>query len=108
MPLTDREILALKPTPKKYKVFDGDGLFIVVHPRGGKYWYMKYHIAGRPHEVAFGTYPSVSLKHAREKRDEARQQLARGLNPRLEKKAVNEARTRERCCSQGWRRNGSR
>lgn len=48
MALTDREILALKPRDRKYKVFDGDGLFIVVHPKGGKYWYMKYHIAARP------------------------------------------------------------
>jgi hypothetical protein len=33
MALTDKEILALKPKAGKYKVFDGDGLFIVVHPR---------------------------------------------------------------------------
>jgi integrase len=91
--LTDKEIQALKPQSKKYKVFDGDGLYLVVHPKGGRYWYMKYHIMSRPHEVAFGTYPAVSLKLARERRDEARQQLARGLNPRLEKKTAREARS---------------
>jgi integrase len=85
--LTDKEILALKPRAKKFKVFDGDGLYLLVHPKGGRYWYLKYHIAARPYEVAFGTYPFVTLKHAREKRDEARQQLARGLNPQREKKA---------------------
>src|SRR5690349_16441115 len=92
MPLTDKEIQALKPQDRKYKVFDGDGLFIVVHPKGGRYWYLKYHIAGRPQEVSFGTYPTVTLKHARELRDQARQQLAQGLNPRLEKKATREAK----------------
>jgi integrase len=86
MTLTDKEVQALKPQPKKFKIFDGDGLYVLVHPKGGKYWYMKYHIAGRPHEVAFGTYPRVTLKAARERRDAARQQLAQGLNPRLEKK----------------------
>jgi integrase len=86
MALTDKEIQALKPQAKKYKVTDGDGLYLVIHPEGGKYWYMKYHIAARPHEVAFGAYPAVTLKLARERREEARQQLARGLNPRLEKK----------------------
>ena len=46
--LTDKEILALKPREKKYKVFDADGLFLVVHPKGGKYWYLKYHCGGGP------------------------------------------------------------
>src|SRR6185437_5899478 len=93
MALTDKEIQALKPRAKKYKVFDGDGLYLLIHPKGGKYWYMKYHIAARPHEVAFGAYPAVGLKLARERRETARQQLARGLNPRLEKKAARQSRS---------------
>ena len=93
MALTDKEIQALKPKEKKYKAFDGDGLYLLVHPKYGKYWYLQYHIVGRPHEVAFGTYPTVSLKLAREKREEARQQLAKGLNPRVVKKNVREARS---------------
>jgi len=93
MALTDKEIQSLKPKEKKYKVFDGDGLYLLIHPKYGKYWYLQYHIAGRPHEVAFGTYPTVSLKLAREKREQARQQLAKGLNPRILKKTVREARS---------------
>jgi hypothetical protein len=54
---------------------------------------MKYHWGGRPQEIAFGTYPAVSLTLARDRRDEARQQLARDLNPRLEKKAARNAKT---------------
>jgi hypothetical protein len=46
---------------------------------------LKYHIGGRAQEVALGTYPRVSLKLARGRRAHARQQLAQGLNPRLEK-----------------------
>lgn len=38
MALTDKEIQALKPQSKKYKVFDGDGLYLAVHPKGGRYW----------------------------------------------------------------------
>jgi integrase len=93
MALTDKEIQGLKPKEKKYKVFDGDGLYLLIHPKYGKYWYLQYHIAGRQHEVAFGTYPTISLKLAREKREEARQQLAKGLNPRVVKKSVPEARS---------------
>jgi integrase len=93
MALTDKEIQALKPKDKKYKVADADGLYLLIHPKYGKYWYLKYHIDGRPQEIALGTYPTVSLKLAREKREEARQQLAKGLNPRIVKKNVREARS---------------
>lgn len=93
MALTDKEIQALKPADKRYKVTDGDGLYLLVNPAGGKYWYMKYSLGGRPQEVVFGAYPAISLKVAREKRQDARQQLARGLNPRLEKKRMRSAGT---------------
>jgi integrase len=93
MALTDKEIQALKPKEKKYKVADADGLYLLIHPKYGKYWYLKYHIDGRPQEIALGTYPTVSLKLAREKREEARQQLVKGLNPRIVKKNVREARS---------------
>jgi len=93
MALTDKEIQSLKPKEKKYKVFDGDGLYLLIHPKYGKYWYLQYHLGGRAQEVAFGTYPTVSLKLAREKREEARQQLAKGLNPRLLKRDIKEARS---------------
>jgi integrase len=91
MALTDKEIQTFKPREKRYKVTDGDGLYLLVNPAGGKYWYMKYSLAARPQEVVFGAYPAVSLKLARERRQEARQQLARGLNPRLEKKRIRDA-----------------
>jgi integrase len=93
MALTDKEIQSLKSKEKKYKVFDGDGLYLLIHPKYGKYWYLQYHQGGRAQEVAFGTYPAVSLKMAREKREEARQQLAKGLNPRLLKRDIREARS---------------
>ena len=54
MALTDKEIQALKPADKRYKVTDGDGLYLLVNPAGGKYWYMKYSLGGRPQEVVFG------------------------------------------------------
>jgi hypothetical protein len=57
MALTDKEIQALQPREKRYKVTDGDGLYLLVNPAGGKYWYMKYYLGGRPQEVVFGVYP---------------------------------------------------
>jgi integrase len=93
MALTDKEIQALKPREKKYKVFDAGGLYLLIHPKFGKYWYLQYHIHGRPQEVAFGTYPKVGLKLARERQEEARQQLAKGLNPKVVKRAARHARS---------------
>lgn len=85
MALTDKEIQALKPGAKKYKVFDGDGLHLIVLPNGSRYWIQKYYFERRPEEITFGTYPRVSLKQARELRDEARRKLASGVSPRGDK-----------------------
>ncbi len=32
MALTDKEIQVLKPQAKRYEVFDGEGLYLLVHP----------------------------------------------------------------------------
>ena len=68
VPLTDKQISAVRPGEKKYKLFDEKGLFLLVVPHGGKYWKFKYTRAGRAHEVALGAYPEVSLKVARDRR----------------------------------------
>jgi integrase len=85
MALTDKELQSLNPREKHYKVFDGDGLHIVITPRGGKYWYLKYAYQGKPEEVSLGTYPAVTLKQARERCSTIRRDLVLGINPRLEK-----------------------
>jgi integrase len=43
--------------------------------------------------MTFGTYPQVSLKEAREKLSEAKKALQAGLNPGLQKKALNESQS---------------
>lgn len=83
MALTDKELRSLKD-PGKY--FDGGGMFMLVHPDGGKYWRLKYRFAGKEKLLSFGVYPDVSLKAAREKRDDARQKLAKGVDPSEQRK----------------------
>jgi hypothetical protein len=63
----DRTLTA-KPKDKQYKLTDGDGLFLLVHPNGGRYWRFKYRFNGQDKYMTFGTYPEVSLGDAREKR----------------------------------------
>jgi len=86
--LADKQIRAARPGEKKYKLFDEKGLFLLVVPRGGKYWKFKYTRAGRAHEVALGAYPGVSLKVARDRRDEERRRLAQGEDPAEHKRAA--------------------
>lgn len=83
--LTDVAIRQAKPRPKQYKVADGEGLYLLVTPAGGKLWRLKYQLAGKEKLMAFGAYPEVSQADARKRRDEARQQLAASKDPSREK-----------------------
>ena len=86
MPLTDTGIKNLKPLDKPQKKFDVNGLFLLVQPNGGKWWRFKYRFAGKEKLLSFGTYPEVSLATARAKRDEARKQVAAGVDPSEQRK----------------------
>ncbi len=81
MALTDTAIRKAKPTDRQYKMADSGGLYLLVHPRGSRYWRFDYRIAGKRKTMALGTYPDVSLATARQKRDEARQALALDIDP---------------------------
>ncbi len=87
MPLTDTTIRSAKAPAKTFKLFDGGGLYLEVSPAGGKWWRWKYRFGGKEKRLSFGVYPDVSLKAAREKRDDARQQLAAGIDPGQARKA---------------------
>jgi integrase len=100
--LTDKTIRAAKGgvnpetgTPcGDYKLFDGGGLFLLVTPKGGKYWRYKYRLAGKEKKASLGTYPETSLAEAREKHAEMRKQVERGDDPvdvRQQNKAAREA-----------------
>lgn len=75
MPLTDTALRNVRPRDRAYKLFDGSGLHVLVTPSGSRLWRMKYRYRGRERLLSFGPYPLVSLKLAREKRDEARLML---------------------------------
>lgn len=93
MPLTDTKVKNTKPGANLRKLADGGGMYLMVTPSGGKCWRMKYHIAGREKLLALGTYPEVSLAEAREKREVARKQLAKGIDPGEAKKAAKAAKS---------------
>lgn len=86
MALSDTAIRNAKPDIKPHKLYDDGGLFLFVTTSGGKLWRLKYRNGGKEKVLSFGAYPDVSLKGAREKRDEARKLIAEGIDPAAEKK----------------------
>lgn len=81
MPLTDVLCKSAKPSEKPRKISDEKGLYLEVMPNGRKYFRMKYRFCGKEKRIAFGVYPEVSLKEARDRRDEARKCLRDGCDP---------------------------
>lgn len=77
------------------KHFDGGGLYLEVTPAGGRYWRLKYRFAGKEKRLAFGVYPEVSLKVARERRADARAILERGDDPAAAKRDAKAQAERE-------------
>jgi integrase len=81
-PLSDPKCEAAKPRDKDYKLFDGQGLFLLVKPSGVKTWRFKFtRPDGREGLATFGNYPALGLKAARERRAEALELLAIGRDP---------------------------
>ena len=87
MALTDTAVRNSKPSEKAQRLFDGGGLYLEVSPSGGKWWRLKYRFAGREKRLSLGTYPDVSLKDARVRRDDARKRLSDGIDPSAHRKA---------------------
>lgn len=95
MALTDIKVRSAKPQEKEYTLVDGDGMFLLVHPNGSKYWRFRFRFGGKQHLIAFGVYPETSLADARQKREEARRLVAAGIDPREHKRAVKEEQAKE-------------
>lgn len=81
MALTDISVRNAKPKEKPYKLSDGQGLYLLVTPNGGKCWRLKYYFERREKVLALGVYPYVSLAEAREKRFDAKKKLTINLDP---------------------------
>lgn len=91
MPLTDTQIRSTKPGIKALKLFDGGGLYLEVAPSGGKWWRLKYRFEGKEKRISLGVYPTVSLKEARERREQAKKLLSQGIDPSAHKQAAKAA-----------------
>ncbi|RMV97134.1 hypothetical protein ALP01_200491 [Pseudomonas caricapapayae] len=81
-PLSDAACRLAKPTDRAYKLFEGDGLYLLVQPNGRKGWRLRYvKPDGREGLTSFGNYPVIGLADARRKRFEVKRMLADGVDP---------------------------
>ena len=79
--LTDAAIRNAKPKATPYKLADGGGMYLLVTPKGQRWWRFDYRHAGKRNTVSLGVYPDVGLKEARSKRQELRTLVAAGACP---------------------------
>ena len=89
--LSDLMVRQAKATGKTYTLADSDGLSLFVSANGTKAWHFRFTWGGKRDRMSFGSYPALSLKEARELRDEARNLLAKGVNPHTERKRKRHA-----------------
>lgn len=81
MALSDLIIRQVKANGKTCYLPDCDGLGLVVSPVGGKSWHFRYYWLGKQKRLSLGRYPAIGLRKARALRDDARELLAKGINP---------------------------
>ncbi|GBE70574.1 putative uncharacterized protein [Enterobacter sp. KINAN-G] len=87
--LSDKKLKALQNTERDAPAMfaDGEGLSVKASKQGQLSWIFSYRLGGRGSKLermTFGRYPDMSLKSAREKREQCRQWLAGGLDPKTE------------------------
>lgn len=91
MALTDTAIKALKPRSTRYVVTDGQGLVLEIHPTGNMTWRYRYRLKGKAEKASIGRYPEISLKAARQKRNDLAALVALDQSPAQEKQRAKQA-----------------
>jgi len=92
MALKDLEIKYAARRSRDYKLFDGEGLYVLVRPGGSKLWRFKYAFDGKEKTLSLGKYPATSAAAARQMRSDAKKLLAEGIDPGEEKKVKKRLR----------------
>ncbi len=88
--LNDISVRKAKPKDQPYKLADGRGMYLLVNTTG-KYWRLDYRFDAKRKTLALGCYPDIPLSKARERREEARRQIADGIDPGTVRKAQKQA-----------------
>ncbi|CAN5352878.1 tyrosine-type recombinase/integrase [soil metagenome] len=85
--LSARKAETAPPQEQPYWLKDGGNLFLYVTTNGRKVWRFRYRIGGTPQIFTIGKYPEFTLEKARAERDRARDLVAKGIHPLIDKKS---------------------
>ncbi|WP_442765726.1 tyrosine-type recombinase/integrase [Sulfurospirillum cavolei] len=90
VPLSEAHVKNAKRKEKDYKLFDGDGLYLVVWSSLGrkKQWRLDYRFQGTRKTISLGSYPETTLAQARKLRQEFKEKINNGINPSEERKEI--------------------
>ena len=107
MKLTDTFVKRKQGNGKVQKHSDGGGLFLYITPEGKKSWRMAYRYLGKQKLLVIGPYPTISLKEAREKREESKKLLLNNIDPSTAKQeakreATNAAKNSFEAVAREW------
>ena len=86
--LSDVVVRKATPTGKPRKLNDGNGLIVLVHPNGSKYWQQRYTLHGKQKTLQLGVYPEMGLADARAASKTARKLVADSIDPVQERRRV--------------------
>jgi hypothetical protein len=100
--LTEVEIRNAKPHEKDYRLYDADGLTLLIRKSGTKVWQYRYKYNSDSNIYTFGKVGEVDSSAAvRAELIKVKEQLTQGLDPNQEKKlakvGVNDIRTTTHC-----------
>ncbi len=79
--LTDKQIRSAKPSDRLYRMADGGGLFLAIHPSGRKTFQLMFRAQGKQTTRTLGEYPDLTLADARFEREAIKRRLRRGECP---------------------------
>ncbi len=86
MALSDTTVRLARATGTDYTLGDADGLALFVTAQGSKSWHFRFYWGGKQPRISLGIYPEISLRDARARRDEARNLVAKGIDPRVHRR----------------------
>jgi len=94
--LSNATIKAIESNDPRRRLSDGGGLYLRLSVNGGSHaWRFDYTFDGRRNTLSLGTYPTTTLRAARQKAEEARRVVDRCEDPSQQRKAAR-AKIRER------------
>lgn len=95
--LSDRQLKTVKAKDKDYILSDGNGLQLRVRSNGSMLWNFNYRdpVTNNRINMGLGPYPDLSLANARKKAVEARELLAQGIDPKVQREELKQAKRAE-------------